>query len=120
MKARTRQQSPANIVRALTREELEAFLLSQLELDDGALASAILARFGRAKGKDEWLKLVRECRRNHSDGSYGIVDDADNLALDLEELRTKAKQMKGKDSANKAFALYTAIVEAIAPNVYLK
>ena len=118
MKARTRQQSPANIVRALTREELEAFLLSQLELDDGALASAILARFGRAKGKDEWLKLVRECRRNHSDGSYGIVDDADNLALDLEELRTKAKQMKGKDSANKAFALYTAIVEAIAPNVY--
>ena len=118
MNDRTKRQSPTDIVRRLSRKELESIVLSQLASENSALASTILARFGDAKGKHEWRSLILQCRDNHSGNSYGIVDDPDGLADDIDELKKNLCQQKAVDSDKDVFDLYVAIVEAIVPDVY--
>ncbi|OHD25296.1 MAG: hypothetical protein A2Y38_08680 [Spirochaetes bacterium GWB1_59_5] len=118
MNSKAKRQSPSDIVRGLSRDELESVVLSQLASENNSLASAILARFGKAKNRHDWRTLILQCRDNHSDNDYGIVDDPDGLAADIDELKKKVSQPQEIDSINNAFNLYAAIVEAIAPDAY--
>jgi len=108
---------PADLVRKLTRDELDSLVLERLAAGDKSLTSAIAVRFANsdAGGAQETVHALVEERTGYR---FGMINDADGLSDELEELRNRAKAWKSSGKDLETLALLRAIVEEVAPHCW--
>lgn len=110
----SKNTDPADLVRKLTRDELESLVLERLAADDTSLANAIVVRFAKSDAGGA-RELVHSLVEGRTRNRYGMINDAEGLSDELEDLREGAKAWKSPGRDLEAFALLRAIVEDVAP-----
>jgi len=110
-----KKPDPADLVRKLTRDELESLVLERLVAEDKSLANAIVVRFAKSDAGGARV-LVHSLVEGRTGNRYGMINDAEGLADELEELRKRARAWESPGKDLEAFALLRAIVEEVAPD----
>ncbi len=111
---RVKKPDPADLARKLTREELESLVLERLADEDQSLANAIVVRFAKSDAGGA-REIVHSLVEGRTGNRYGMINDAEGLSYELEELRNRVKAWKSPGEDLEAFALLRAIVDKVAP-----
>ncbi len=104
---------PASIVHRLSREELQSLVLECLETDDG-LARRILQRFAPSKAAKTINAILDRLEREHSDTSWGGIDDPEGLGYELGQMGLKAQAAAEAGDFRTALMIDTIMISRMA------
>lgn len=105
---------PVTLIRSLSREDLEAFVLECLDDDSTtAFSNRLIARFMPLD--DGVQDRVHELIENHMNYRYDLLSNSELLSAELDTLKERNIVLEGTESQEHAFSVLEAIINELAP-----